>query len=87
MGLSICKMCFSPCTTRCELVPWMMNIIEVDNGTFVRWLGIGVHKDDGEGVVAFCADFLGIFRRLRCLLILSEMVTRIKVLKDTNLGS
>ena len=27
MGLTICKMCFSPCTKRCELVPWM---IEVD---------------------------------------------------------
>jgi len=30
MGPSLCKMCFLPCTTRCEPVPWMISIVEVD---------------------------------------------------------
>jgi hypothetical protein len=30
MGSSLCKMCFLPCTTHCELVPWMINIVDVD---------------------------------------------------------
>jgi len=28
MGSSLCKMCFLPCTTRCELVLWMISIID-----------------------------------------------------------
>ena len=30
MGPSLCKMCFLPCTTRCELVPGMIGIVKVD---------------------------------------------------------
>ena len=30
MGPSLCKMCFLLCTTRWELLPWMISIVEVD---------------------------------------------------------
>jgi hypothetical protein len=46
-----------------------------------------VPEDDGEGAAAVCVGFLGIFRWLRGLLKSSEIVTRIKVLKDTNMAS
>ena len=43
-----------------------------------------MHKEDGEGAVAFCSRFLSTASRSVGI---SEIVTRIKVLKDTNLGS
>jgi len=30
MVSSLCKMCFLPCTTRCELVLWMISVVDVD---------------------------------------------------------
>jgi hypothetical protein len=59
----------------------------VAGGALVLWVGVGVQKDDGEGPVAFCVEFLGLFRLLRGLLMLSEIVTRRQVLRDTNLAS
>ena len=34
MGSSLCKMCFLPCTPRCELVSWIISIVDVDKQSY-----------------------------------------------------